>query len=344
LDAFQKVKTSVYFEIFNLDSLEKGLEQLRKINVPILLLSGEKDDMFPPVLSDMSLHFTKNSRHFTVPQASFMLQMDQPEMMSEWIHQFIEHQRYHIMYHGIPDATYQENLTYELNKEIKRILRDGNIEMAPVHHLRVDVMNGFNVHLNGRRLLSGWGKRKAKQILLYLVFQQTATREDMCDVLWPDVHLKDARNRLRVALHHLKQLLLVSHQGERISLLVTEREHVFLQANVESDIVAYMSAIKRAHTLEHHEEKMAVYQQLLRGKKENAIPGFFESWFLDIQNWIENEWAEMAIFLMQHFEEKKDLQHAIYYAEIALPYYGDPFELEEQIRYLKKSMIAGGKK
>lgn len=344
LDAYQKVKASVYFEIFHLDSLKQVLGQLQQIDVPILLLSGEEDNMFPPVLSDASLHFNKNARHIIVPQASFMLQMDQPEMMSECIHQFIGHQRHHLMYYGAQDASYQYNLTHELNKEIKRILSDGNNEIAPANHLRVDVMNGFAVYVNGKRLLSGWGKRKAKQILLYLVFQQSATREEVCDVLWPDVHLKDARNRLRVSLHHLKKLVRFSYQGEEFSLLTTEREHLFLQANVESDIEAYMRAIKNAHTLENRDEKIAAYQHLLRGKSENVIPGFFEEWFLNIRSWIENEWVEMAVFLVNHFEQTREYQLSIYYGEMILPYYGNPFELEGRIRSLKKSIIASEEK
>ncbi|WP_158701785.1 alpha/beta hydrolase [Lentibacillus sp. Marseille-P4043] len=337
MNAFKKVSPAVYFDIFHIDNLKSGIERLRQITVPILLLSGAEDAMFPPELSSASLNFNTNARHYTVPDASFMIQMDQPQVMTQWIHNFIQ-KNDQDKWTNTYDDNYQESLTAEMYTEIRGILQKTQNSASPVNNLQVNMMNGFNAHINGERILKGWGQRKAKQLLAYLVLQPSTTREELCDVFWPEVDLETAKNRLRVSLHHLKQLLTVNTTEKKTHLLVTEREHVFLQAKVQSDLLHYRKAVKMAHRLESITEKTDEYKRLLREEKENIIPGFFEDWFLDQRTGIENEWADMALFLVDLYEKQNDVQNAVHYLKIALKYHNDAYTLQERLDRLEGRM------
>ncbi|MEN1970020.1 alpha/beta fold hydrolase [Lentibacillus sp. N15] len=333
LDSFEQVSPEVYFEIFDTDLLGIGVDLLRKITTPILLLSGAEDPMFPPELSNASLYLNSHARHYTVPQASFMIQMDQPEIMTEWIHSFIQKGKSNKTHDMLP-VDYQHELTKEMYAEIDDILNEQEYT-APT--LQVNVMNGFAVYINGQRIHDGWGQRKAKQLLVYLIFQQSTTREELCDIFWSEVDLESAKNRLRVSLHHLKKLLNADNDEADSSLLGTEREHVFLQTHVQSDLLLHMKAITDAHRIESSVEKVQAYKRLLKDVTDNPTPGLYEEWFLQLRDSIEGEWVEMARYLADMHEGQKEYGEAIYYIELALRYHVGAGELMGQLDRLKTS-------
>ncbi|KKB39988.1 alpha/beta fold hydrolase [Bacillus thermotolerans] len=332
LNAYERVSPSVYFQLFSTDLGQDAVMQLRSIAVPILVMSGAEDAIYPPELFSASLNFNPNARYLSVPDAAFMIQMDQPKLTAEWVTSFIKKHLHSEGSISLLESNYQKNLTSEMYAEIRRLLSQDRITSQISKHLQVDIMNGFSVRLNGRSIVEGWGKRKAKQILMYLVIQKSATRDELCDVLWPEVELKSARNRLRVGLHHLKHLLEEHTASETI--LVTDRENIFLQAEVESDLSDYMEAIKAGSSIRDSEERAEHYKRLLVQKVDNPLPGLFENWFLELRDWMENEWAEMAIFLADLYEARGDEKNAAYYIEQALKYYTECKQLKERLRLL----------
>ncbi|MBM4761008.1 alpha/beta hydrolase [Bacillus sp. B15-48] len=319
LRSCQQVSPDVYFDLFNTDDFYKSAKRLREITVPILILSGSEDALYPPELFCVSLNFNLDARYYTVPLASFMIQMDQPQLVAEWMIQFIDKKKPDRNY-KIIDLDYQRQLTSQLYSEIRGLLRQDELE-PPIYinELEVNIMNGFQVKINGKRIDSGWGKRKAKQLLLYLVFHRSATRDQLSDLLWPEVELENARNRLRVSIHYLKNLL-ETEKNQSSEILGTDREHLFLRANIRSDLVDYITAIKEAKGMEESEKKLERYKQLLIERTENAMPGIYEEWALNLQNWLEREWTEMALYLVTRYKQKKDENNAAYYFQIALSY------------------------
>lgn len=329
LSAFEKVSPSVYFEIFNVESLDRAQQNIKEITIPILVLSGSDDETFPPELNSAILNFNPNARYYTVPFASFLIQMDQTALTAEWIHNFIVKNR------NKPREDEASSYARTLYAEMYREIRNKMIEESEPAEvtLRVNIMKGLDVYLNGKRLVDGWGQRKAKQLLMYLVIQQSATREELCDFMWPDVDLKTARSRLRVSIHYLNKLL--NPTLEEPLLLVTEREHIFLRANVESDIVMHVAAIKRAHQVEDTAERVELYKYIILDRTENPLPGLFEPWFLNYRNWLEKEWVDILKFLSDYYEKNGDYKQALYYCHIAMEYYGDDYMLTKRIEHLR---------
>ncbi|QTN01089.1 alpha/beta fold hydrolase [Sediminibacillus dalangtanensis] len=336
LNAYKKVSTTVYFELFHTGFGPDGVENLRRIRVPILILSGSEDIIFPPELSSAILNFNPNARCYTVPEAAFMIQMDQPKLVADWIDGFIKKHRNSTSFISLQEYDYQKHLTSELYSEIRGLMQQEMETSGQDNILLVNTIHGFSVYLNGNRLFEGWGKRKAKQLLIYLSIQQSATREELCDLFWPEADLDNARNRLRVALHHLKQLLEKNNFAYESPILITDREHVFLQAKVKSDLQSLIDAIRLANRLKGDEEKVARFKQLLSEQSENMMPGLYEDWFLEMRSWIEKQWADMALFLADWFEDARDYKSAAFYLELYGSYYGEDEELNDRMLYLKE--------
>ncbi|SDM45321.1 alpha/beta hydrolase [Sediminibacillus halophilus] len=336
LNAYKKVSPEVYFELFHTGFGPEGVESLRRIKVPILILSGSEDVIFPPELSSAILNFNPNARCYTVPEAAFMIQMDQPKLVADWIGGFIQKHRNSSSSISLLEHDYQKHLTSELYSEIRGLMEQDTKKPGQGNILLVNTIHGFSVYLNGNRLFEGWGKRKAKQLLIYLSIQQSATREELCDIFWPEADLGNARNRLRVALHHLKQLLERNGFAYDDPILITDREHVFLQAKLKSDLQSLLDSIRLANRLKGDDEKASRFKQLLSEQSENMMPGLYEDWFLEMRSWIEKQRAEMALFLADWFEDKRDYKSAAFYLELYCSYYGEDEELNGRILYLNE--------
>ncbi len=79
-------------------------------------------------------------------------------------------------------------------------------EAPPLVEARL--LGQFQVTINGRPV-AHWPKGKALGLFKYLILHhdQPALREVLMDVFWPEAGPESARNRLNVALHHLRQAL-----------------------------------------------------------------------------------------------------------------------------------------
>ncbi|MGY0691360.1 alpha/beta fold hydrolase [Virgibacillus sp. FSP13] len=318
LDAYRKVPTNVYFDLFQPAQGAISVRNLQKVSVPILILSGAEDAIFPPELSSVSMIFNPNARYFTVPYASFMVQMDQPDITVAWIHDFIGKSK--LQQKNIVSIDYQTRLTTEMYNEIKDMM-ENDTHAKPINQLKLDFMHCFGVYVNGEKILDGWNKRKAKELLAFLVLQASVTRDQLCDMFWPDADVKSARNRLRVSLHHLKKVLATSTSlSNEAPLLIMDREQVFLQGHIESDLLTYIESIKEAKREKNLEKKCNQFEQLLQEETDHLMPGFYDEWFLDLRNWIEQEWGEMAAFLVHLYGQQKDFSKVKHYSAIAVKY------------------------
>ncbi|MGM8365435.1 alpha/beta fold hydrolase [Virgibacillus sp. W0181] len=315
-NAYHQVSPNVYFQLFHPQFGKDTIPLLREVSVPFLLLSGAEDNVYPSELSNMSLNFIPNGRHYTVPRASFLIQFDQPKMMTDLITQFITNSK-EDAFSAQSTTQYKNQLTTQMYKEY---FFQEKTENEQSDLITVNIMNGFHVEINNEKIIQGWGKRKAKQLLVYLVIAKTTTREEICDIFWPDTHLESAKNRLRVSLHYLRTLLQPSHETD---IIFADREHVSLRTNVQCDFVEHRHKIIEAQNVENSTIKAELYINLLKEMVRNPLPGLFEEWFLDLRHRVEKEWADMALFLADFFEEKKEYKKMLHYLRLALNHYMD---------------------
>ncbi|GAA0615385.1 hypothetical protein GCM10009001_35850 [Virgibacillus siamensis] len=327
-EAYDRVAPEDYFALFRNHFEDDAAEQLGRVHVPTLMLSGAEDTVYPPELFGASVQLYPNAKHFIVPNASFMMQMDQPGLVSDWIHQFIEKST------SKPDQNYRD-YRQKLNDELYR-----EINSIKVHTGTLDVncMNGFSVYLGGQRVHGQWSKRKAMQLLVYLAMKQSVTREELCDVFWPETDLKSAKNSLRVALHHLKKLF---ETNTNTPILESDKEFVFLRGHIQCDIRDYMEKIKHAHQLNNAVARAESYRQLLREAPDNPLPGLYDEWFIDLRNYLEQEQGTMALFLADYHEKNNDRIICIDYMKLAVHYYQNDIHLQERLSELETRIRIG---
>ncbi|WP_102026257.1 alpha/beta fold hydrolase [Salirhabdus sp. Marseille-P4669] len=336
LNAYKKISPKVYFELFHTGFGEAASRDMQKITMPILLLCGSEDEIFPPEVTSAILNFNSTAKFYTVPNASFMIQLDQPKLVANWIFGFFQKNAENSQ-SFLERGNYKKDLTSHMYSQIRGLLqRQEQENKILVNRIQVNVLNGFTVTVNGSRVLEGWGKRKSKQLFTYLILQQTVLRDELCDVFWPDIELESARNSLRVALHYLKKQVEHFQMDNTDPIIGTDREHVFINGNVQSDLLAHLESVKRAFQIEEQQKKKEAYIQVLMDATDTAIPGFYEDWFLRLRNKIEKDWAVMAVFLSDIFLVEKDFEKALYYAQLAMRFHDDEGKIQKQIEQIKK--------
>ncbi len=341
LNAYSKVSPTTYFELFQIGYGSVGAKSLQQTEVPILLLSGSEDAIYPPELFSASLNFNPNASYMTVPYASFMIQMDQPKLTAQWITRFIEKNKGRDLLTSLPGNEYKRYLTMEMYAEIRELLyrNQEDILLAAENNIQLDILNGFRVSVNGVPITEGWGKRKAKQIFVYLVIQRTVTRDILCETFWHGLELKNARNCLRVAIHHLKQILEPSAHLESNPIITTDREHISIHGQIQSDLLIHLAKIREGHQIDDMEQKVKHYRSMLKEASENILLGLFEDWFLDLRDSIESEWGEMALFLVNYYDQKNNHKEELFYLNMALKYYGDYNHLKKKMIQLQKNIF-----
>src|SRR5699024_10075390 len=112
-----------------------------------------------------------------------------------------------------------------------------------------------------------WNQRKAKPLLCYLVLQRTTTRDQLCDIFWPDIDIQKAKNQLRVSINHLKHLLTVSRSNkEDFSFLKVDRQHISLRGHIDSDLINYLQLMKEARMSEDERTRNVQYKKILESR------------------------------------------------------------------------------
>lgn len=89
---------------------------------------------------------------------------------------------------------------------------DRSADQSPA--LRIELLGGFRVAVGGRLVpASRWRLRKAQSLvkLLALAPGQRLPRDEVMDLLWPDLPLQAALNNLRVTLHAARRALTPAH-------------------------------------------------------------------------------------------------------------------------------------
>ncbi|SHN08171.1 alpha/beta hydrolase [Gracilibacillus kekensis] len=310
LESFRRVNKKVYFMLFHTEFNKSMQKYLKALDTPILLLTGAEDPVYPPELFSITLNLVPYARFLTVPDAAFAVQLDQPAIVAKWIHQFIQQK-----------SVARDNLTYnylaDLSNEIRSELTIQNQKDQPPNNtIRVNILNRFEVFINGQTILQGWGKRKAKLLFVYLILQKSVTRDELCDVFWPDLPLDKAKNQLRVSLHHLKKIIEHAHLRENSPIVVTEREHVMISGVIHSDYLIYKELLQNSLKLTDPNQKITAYEESLTVISDNLFPGLYNDYFLRICYQIERVWADMAEFLSDWYNQMGDKQKAKKYQEI----------------------------
>jgi len=312
VEAYCEADVSMYFDIFNIYLTISPKEDFEHVSCPIMALAGDHDPMYITTFT-LSAEVLKNTRFLIVPNSSNMMFVDQPALTVEWINNFIS--SIQLKQNGTRDHFHQV-INLELFDTVNQIYSEGSKKVESGNTLQVDFLSSFRVQINGNEKLDGWNQRYAKSLLLYLVFHPTATREQLCDALFPDIPIKKALMNLKVYLNNLKKLLIP--QGGDHSLLFLDKEHVSLQCELRSDVLKFIEHIQKVNLESNDAIKWKASKAILLSLPEILAPGVFDDWFRDYRESIELHIVELAKWTAIQEQQQGNLREALVLMRIAL--------------------------
>ncbi|MBA3470477.1 MAG: tetratricopeptide repeat protein [Herpetosiphonaceae bacterium] len=114
---------------------------------------------------------------------------------------------------------------------------------VPPPELRIFLFNRLRVLRDGRELIGDdWVYSKTKDLLLFLLLGESATKFEIGTALWPDASAEQLRQNFRMAIYHLRRAL-----GDAEWITFTNGAYAFNRArNVWIDLVAFESAIEQS--------------------------------------------------------------------------------------------------
>ncbi|MGC5326189.1 alpha/beta fold hydrolase [Brevibacillus sp. SYSU BS000544] len=293
--AFNKASIDIYFDLFHLIAQTNWSLILQRLHCPILNLSGEWDPIYPPNVISLGVIYMSNARYLIVPGASNAIQLDQPKVVSEWIMNFIDTEKERLFY---ANDSFLSNYYSKVKETVSMVSEIDNTETG----IAVQVNDCFRVEVNGVEVLEGWNQRNAKYLLLYLLVHGSATREQLCDAIWPEIEIGRAKGYLRVSLNHLRKLI---EQPDQEQLLYVDKEHVFLGKNVKSDYHCLKKLIQECKGEEVTEKKLQLIENLQELVTLPLFPGFYQEWVNRLREEMENDLYDLFYWAMRALADQE---------------------------------------
>ncbi|THF72759.1 hypothetical protein E6C55_31880 [Cohnella fermenti] len=186
-------------------------------------------------------------------------------------------------------------------------------------------MDGFRIRVNGEPVEDGLSRKNVKRLLLYLLLHPSASREAICDELWPDALPDNARNLLRVSLTHLRKLL-----GRRSSFpfVYSNREKIELSGTVRCDLLEFQSDLANTLKCEASASKCDAAIRLLRRTPRTMLHGIYDEWATGLRRKWENELFELIEWAEGYAAQREEWDRAARLLEAA----ASVFPWEEQLQ------------
>jgi pimeloyl-ACP methyl ester carboxylesterase len=308
-EAYSSVSFHHYIQIRDLITAYISAQQIRGVDIPVLFLGGEYDRLFPPSVLALGTILLQNYRFLVVSDAANAVQLDQPAVVANWIDE-------HIQKAGdSSDVRVVDKLSAHMQNQIKDFVEQVRQQHESSTALEVEIMGTFRVTVN-RQVVSGeWNQRYAKRVLVYLLFHPSVTREQLCDALWPEAELSNAKNRLRVSLSYLKSLL-DKHSDEANPLLVADREYVYLRGNIKCDLLDLLEKLQTTVDEPDRERKALLSREILEKTTYPFAMGIYDNWLLAHVERVEQKLEELARWTAEYYRQNDDLRQSERYMKI----------------------------
>ena len=191
--------------------------------------------------------------------------------------------------------------------------------MASAMNLQVHLLGGFDVRIGDRQVPATiWRQRRAAGIVKLLALEagHWLHREQLLDVLWPDLDPEVASNNLRGALHHARRGLESAGvpsdsflQRDRDGLLLGPPDHVQVDVDVFTEAVshAWQSADPKVA-----EQAVALYRGVLLPEDP------YDDWAEARREGLRTSFLTVLARLARLHEERGELAQAVAARERAL--------------------------
>ncbi|WP_159882529.1 alpha/beta hydrolase [Paenibacillus puerhi] len=286
--AIARVAKDLYRRLVELSASDTGMPMPASFQRPLLLIAGELDPFFPPVLAHLIAQLVGAASVLILPDASNLVFADQPLYTADFIHRFIQRQTSETIRKANP-------IELELRSTFRSYWEDRQPhEVTKRQHLRIRCVGTFEVSVGNRMIQQGWNTRHAKSLLIYLAFHRSATREQLCDALFSEKDSPKAMSNLRVYLSHFAKLLESAESD--IPCVTIERDTVKLNYEVDCDLIGLLKQLHFAMDMGDNAYRHSMCQLLLEKLQGNILPGCYDPFSLQQKETIEHLWEILSLW------------------------------------------------
>ncbi|MEY8752388.1 alpha/beta fold hydrolase [Alkalicoccobacillus gibsonii] len=287
LETMKHEDLDVYNQMMKLMVYHDPIPDLKDIQTPTMIMTGSNDVLFPPYYLDLQVVSLAHCRSIPITNAATLVMIDSPEPVARKLIRFMNTKP---VKQRVNDPLI-EKMNETIRLYVEKVHQQAKDSLVIKPGLRIDALSQFRVVREGRELLDGWNKRFSKQILLYLLFHRSTTREQLCEVLWPGTPIDKAKKNLRVYLNYLKTVIGDKDAVERY--IVIDREHIHLAGLVESDAVEFTTLLQRAVSSTVPKQKIRLVEEVLASVNQPMLRVSYDEWFLTMRFQIEEEFIEL---------------------------------------------------
>ena len=175
--------------------------------------------------------------------------------------------------------------------------------------------------------------------LLSLPGKQSLTRQDFVERLWPEEVPEVSRNRFRVTLHHLRQLL--EPLGvETGSVLQAGRSHIALHpAAFTSDVNDFLATHKAAEISREPATRIPLWEQAAALYRGEFLPGCDEEWAANERVSLARLYFETLRNLTRDLMRIEQPERSLVYARLAVEQ--EPLEEEAHLDLMRVYGLVG---
>lgn len=320
--AYNIVSPEFYFQVFDLYLASPPNTDFQSIIHPTLSILGSFDPIYLTSYT-VSSKLVVKTRLLVMPNASNAVFIDQPQLTVKWIHDFISNPLL-----DNDNGSFETNTTETIMRYFHEVYEEGINKIDSLDVMQIDFLSSFRVSINGEECLDGWNKRYAKSLLLFLTFNQSTTREQICDALFPHIPLRQAMKNLKVYLNYLKKL--IENPASNQSILMTDKEHVALRGSVRSDVLELKNDLRKAHIEQDTSLKLKMSKEIFSSLPDNLLSGIYDDWIIEYRTTLENQIVELAKEASIIEKETGNIHNSIQFLNTALKYHPDDEFLYDQ--------------
>jgi DNA-binding SARP family transcriptional activator len=184
-------------------------------------------------------------------------------------------------------------------------------------------------------------------LLAYLAFHtlpgsrspRSFPREQLMELLWPEVERRAGLNHLKATLHWLRQEL--EPPGVPFgSVLHADRTSVGLDsAAVTTDVAEFAAALEAAARAATSAERAALIARAVELYRGELLPGWCEEWVLQERQWLAERFFQALCQQIAHLEQAGDLSGAVGMAQRSVTL--DPLREEAHAELIRLYAAAG---
>ncbi|GAA0317185.1 hypothetical protein GCM10008967_04680 [Bacillus carboniphilus] len=264
-------------------------KKLGSIDVPMMMLIGERDTLYPPKLQVFNIPYLTNIRYFIIPDAANALMMDMPDLTVEYLKVFMKK-----IESTTPSGKHKYEYTDELEQKLLSIIKHAMHHEDDLGTIHLSIMDGFKVVIDGKEVEGKWNQRKARQIFTYVALHQEVTREQLMDIFWPDQDLGKARGNLRVSLNHIKTIIEDATGNPIEHYFTINRETISIRGKLKIDLSEFLQELTEMEGMKNSKEKAIRVARLANTLPKTLFPTLYDEWINEIRNSIEDRLFELG--------------------------------------------------